>query len=186
MNWEAQLEKTPTTAKWEEHFCPAICAAKGKPTPRSDNRLKQWNRWFTTLIRTNEVFGVLGDKENGQRAFGDWGAGGCWLLARAAQRAWGGTLAALEDRSDGMVDHVLWRLPRRVPLFLDDQGLRRAVTVENDRFVNSHPPGRLVPFVVTPGRAEGTHAAGIVLAAGTEAQVKRLVAYFRLLPNPRV
>lgn len=148
---------------------------------RRELTARKWSAAFRALIRTDEVFSVIDD---GPTAGGDWGAGGCWLLARAAQCAWGGRLWGLVNQRD-VVDHVVWSADEWRPgLFLDDQGLRTQDVLEADPHVVSAPPGRLEPLVVAPEDAARTAAAGIASSAGTCTQVNALVAYFQLLPLP--
>ena len=74
--------------------------------------LKTFGSKLKKLINSPAVFSLLPE--------GDWGAGGCWMLAEAVKQFLGAPaeLVAVVDRS-GMVEHILVRY---VDTYVDSNG----------------------------------------------------------------
>jgi len=88
--------------------------------------LKQFGRELRRLINSPEVFSLLRE--------GDWGAGGCWVLASALVEFLGSPAELYVVTSDGMVEHVLVRY---VDMYIDNNGAQ--TKKELDRNISEDP-----------------------------------------------
>jgi len=96
---------------------------------------------------TNASFEILWSTLGGAKSCG-WSDGGCWILAAAIQRRWGGELYAL-SRTGVDVQHVVVRIRT---IFVDQDGPASARgLIRRFEKLEGFPAGslRLVPFVTT-------------------------------------
>jgi hypothetical protein len=84
--------------------------AKAEPLPEeaTGGRAESIGKSVRAFTKSNESYKILDSAHGGEGAGDDWAHGGCWMLADAVQKKFGGNVVSIED--GGTVQHIATKI----------------------------------------------------------------------------